>query len=192
MTLKKEKPFKKILKEVLPNDDIELLYYDEAFFRRKSTVTRGWFLRGHKSTVECPMTFEKIGVCGAVNPRDGALLSLIFDGFDSNTFVYYLKWLLKKCKTDKKIVLMLDNATSHKSHKVKKFIKEQKGRIELLYLPPYSPDLNPIERIWKNLRYNVTHNVYFENIKKLESAVTEYLIEHSLPNKKLISLCCNN
>jgi hypothetical protein len=47
---------------------IELLFYDEAFFRREGTVTRGWYPRGSKSEIKCPMTFEKVGTCGAVFP----------------------------------------------------------------------------------------------------------------------------
>jgi len=46
-----------------------------------------------------------------------------------------------------------------------------------LYLPPYSPDLNPIERAWKNLRYYITHNVYFETLEVLENAIINYLKE---------------
>jgi len=120
------------------------------------------------------------------------LLSLIFDGFDSDTFLYYLRWLLRAFKPGKKIVLVLDNASSHTSHKVAEFVDKHRRRLELLFLPPYSPDLNPAERIWKNLRYHVTHNVYFEDLKTLENAVIQYLKEHARPNKRLASLCCTN
>ena len=151
LTLKSKKPLKKIEDEILTNDKIELMFYDEAFFRRESTITRGWYPRGNKTTVDCPATKEKAGVCGAVNPRDGRLLSLVFDGFDSDTFLYYLKWLLREVRTRKKIVLVLDNATSHKSNKVVEFVSKHEERLGLLFLPPYSPELNPIERVWKNL-----------------------------------------
>ena len=189
-TLKNKKPLKKIKDEIIGNDKVELLFYDEAFFRRQSTITRSWYPRGSKSTVDCPATKEKAGVCGAVNPRDGRLLSLVFDGFDSDTFIYYLKWLLREFRTRKKIVLVLDNATSHKSNRVAEFADKHKNRLELLFLPPYSPELNPIERVWKNLRYLVTHNTYFENLQALENAVTKYLKDHFEPNKQLASLCC--
>ena len=95
-------------------------------------------------------------------------------------------------KTEKKIVLILDNASSHKSHKVLDFIKKHKEKIELVFLPPYSPELNPIERVWKNLRYRVTHNIYFESIQKLEKAIMKYLKDHAKPNERLMSLCCIN
>ena len=67
--------------------------------------------------VDCPATKEKAGVCGAVNPRDG---------LESDTFLYYLKWLLREFRTRKKIVLVLDNATSHKSNRVAEFVSKHK------------------------------------------------------------------
>jgi transposase len=173
LILKNKKPLKKIQNEIAPNNQIELLYP-----------------RGHNIQVNCPITKEKVGVCGAVNPRDGRLLSLIFDGFDSDTFVYYLKWLIGKFRKRKKLVLILDNSSSHKSNKVAEFVKKHKKRLELFFLPPYSPELNPVERVWKNLRYRVTHNTFFEDLEALENAVVEYLKEHAKPNERLTSLCC--
>ena len=142
--------------------------------------------------IKSPATFEKIGVCAAVNPRDGNLFSLIFDGFDSNTFICYLEWLMETIGTEKKIVLVVDNASSHKSFKVQEFVEAHSEYLELLYLPPYSPDLNPIERIWKHLRYHVTHNKYFESLEMLISSITKYLKFYSQPNSQLVSLCCIN
>jgi hypothetical protein len=87
LTSKKETLLKKILNTVVPNKKIELLFYDEAFFCREGTVARGWYPRGLKAEIQCPMTFEKVGTCAAVSPRNGNLYSLAFDGFDSDTFI---------------------------------------------------------------------------------------------------------
>lgn len=169
-----------------------MLFYDEAFFRRESTVTRGWYPKGQKSQVTCPATFDKLGVCGAVSPRLGSLHSLLFDGFDSDTFIYFLSWLINEGPIDKKIVLILDNASSHKSAKVKDYVDKHHDQIELFFLPVYSPDLNPIERVWKDLRYQVTHNVYFHTLEDLEAAVVRYLAKWAKPNQKLADICCIN
>jgi transposase len=181
-----------MLTDIEPDDTVELLFYDEAFFRRETTLTRAWYPRGHVNEVHYPVTFEKIGVCGAVSPHSGKLYSLIFDGFDSDTFVYYLNWLIEQNKTRNKLVLVVDNSSTHKSRKVIDFLEERKELIELLYLPPYSPDLNPVERVWKHMRYHVTHNIYFETLEALENAIVHYLKNHSKPNEELSSLCCIN
>jgi len=130
-----------------------------------------------------------VGICGTVNTSNGKLFSLLFDGFDSDTFIYYLKWLIKEKETKKKLLLIVDNSSTHKSKKVIKFLENKKHKIELLFLPPYSPDLNPIERVWKHIRYNVTHNIFFKNYKALENSITQYLKKLSEPNEKLTSLC---
>ena len=109
-----------------------MLFYDEAFFRRETTITRAWYPRGQIHEVPYPVTFEKVGVCGAVDPHSGKLYSLIFDGFDSDTFVYYLNWLIKENKTNKKLMLIVDNSSTHKSNKVNAFLEENQNRIELM------------------------------------------------------------
>ena len=192
MRIPKKERFLKKLYNILRDDNFEVLFYDEAFFRRESTVTRGWYPRGSKQEIACPATFDKVGVCGAVTTRNGTLSSLIFNGFDSDTFIYYLQWLLDNYQTNKKIVLILDNATSHKSKKVMEFVEENENHLDLLFLPPYSPDLNTVERVWKDLRYQETHNIYFENNEKLENAVARYLSRYAGPNERLKNLCCIN
>jgi len=159
----------------LTDESLEVFFYDEAFFKRESTITRGWYLKGLKNCVDCSVTKEKVGVSGSINQRDGRVHSLIFDGCDSNTFIYYLKSLLTDYRGCKKIALILDNASSHKSKIVKEFVESVNDRLELIYLPPYSPDLNPVERVWKDLRYKVTHNVYFESKEILEEHIMDYL-----------------
>jgi hypothetical protein len=77
-------------------------------------------------------SLEKVGTCGAVNPRNGSVYSRTFDGFDSDTFIYDLKWLLTVFKTQNKILIVLDNASPHKSHKTKEFVAKNKKRLELL------------------------------------------------------------
>jgi len=54
------------------------------------------------------------------------------------------------------------------------------------------PELNPIERVWKNLRYRATHNTFFESLEALENAVIEYLKDHAKLNDRLPSFSCIN
>jgi transposase len=62
--------------------------------------------------------------------------------------------------------------------------------LELIYHPPYPPDLHPTEKVWNHLRYHATHNVYFETLQIIENAIISYLKEHAKPNERLKSLCC--
>ena len=62
-------------------------------------------------------------------------------------------------------------------------------KIKLIKLPPYSPDLNPIEQCWRITRREVTHNTYFPDALALESAVDGYFEQYREPNEKFASLC---
>jgi len=77
-------------------------------FFRERTVARGWYPQGSKAQIQYPMTFEKVGTCAAVSPGNDSLYSLASDGFDSDTFIYYLRWLLKVIKTKKRIAALIN------------------------------------------------------------------------------------
>jgi len=95
----------------------------------------------------------------------------------------------------KKYVIILDNAPWHK--KAARIIGENESgrfdelnsKIELLNLPPYSPDLNPIEQVWRITRKEKTHNRYFSNLATLESTIDDYFDRFKVPNDKLKNLC---
>lgn len=89
----------------------------------------------------------------------------------------------------------MDNAPWHK--KAYRLIEKEKlpeyedirGKIELMTLPPYSPDLNPIEQCWRVTRREVTHNRYFRDLEELETKLEHYFDEFRVPNAKFSSLC---
>ena len=105
----------------------------------------------------------------------------------ANTWIMnlYLKDFAKQLPSNTHALMVMDGAGWHRSIEL-----EIPENVSILLLPPYSPELNPVERVWKNLRYRVTHNTFFENLEALENAVVEYLKEHAKPNKRLTSLCC--
>lgn len=100
-----------------------------------------------------------------------------------------LELLINEKFNGTKILLILDNASPHKSKKVKNWLKENKDKIKLIYLPPYSPDLNPKEMIWKDIREKKTHNTYFNNITSLKKSLDEYIIQYSSSNEHIKSKC---
>jgi transposase len=71
------------------------------------------------------------------------------------------------------VVVILDGAPWHRSARLFEFALSQ-PRLGLCFLPPYSPDLNPVEPVWKWLRREVTHNHYFERLDRLKDALTHF------------------
>jgi transposase len=84
-------------------------------------------------------------------------------------FKKLLRILLKRYPRGR-LVVVADNAIWHKSMALKPFLLKRR-RLSIFFLPKYSPDMNPIEPLWKILRGRVTHNHFFGNIKGLKTAL---------------------
>jgi len=134
-------------------------------------------------------TRRSVALFGAVNVRDGRLVSLLTPIFDALSFEAFLRLLWRRRRPGRPMVVITDNVSYHHSEELEPFLKSHRG-LRLDFLPPYSPKLNPIERVWKLLRRLCTHNVYFETLEQLEEVVCHQLATWSKPNPVLKRLCC--
>ena len=113
------------------------------------------------------------------------------------TSIVALSWGIqaKPLPEGKRYALVMDNAPWHK--KTMRLINEEsqpeyadiREKIELIKLPPYSPDLNPIEQVWRITRKENTHNVFFSALSKLKETVDRAFSAWFQPNAQLQSLC---
>lgn len=87
------------------------------------------------------------------------------------------------------MILILDNATYHHASALKPWLTEHKQFISLDFLPPYSPELNGIERVWKVTRRLCTHNQYFPLLNELIETVFSQFDSWNKPNQILRRLC---
>jgi transposase len=97
-------------------------------------------------------------------------------------------------KPGKKIVMVLDNVRYHHAKRLKPILERYKSRLELVFLPPYSPDLNPMERIWWYMRKKITHNRYVESIESRIEAFEAFMEGFKMENpngKRLANLIVN-
>jgi len=135
-------------------------------------------------------TRKSVALFGAVNLRDGKLVTHFEKKFNAMTFRDFLIILLRHRPRTRKIVLLLDNARYHHALALRPFLKNHRDRLVLEFLPAYSPELNPIERVWKLTRKLCTHNSYFEKLKTLIDAVARQHSIWTVPNETLRKLCC--
>ena len=135
-------------------------------------------------------TRRSVALFGAVNVRSGRLISMITSLFDADSFQSFLGLLLRHQKRSGRMVLVLDNAPYQRSASLQPYLLKHRRHLHLDYLPPYSPELNPIERVWKLLRRLRTHNQYFDKLETLIDAVSEQLTIWYSPNRMLTKLCC--
>ena len=137
-------------------------------------------------------THKKISLFGSVNSVNGQFVYEFSPIFNAETFLEHLKQILLYRPKNKKILLILDNDRYHHALFIQPWLEKNKRLIELLFLPPYSPELNPTELIWKRTRYKTTHNRYFPTIDCLCDALEIQFQQWTLPNEELLSLCAIN
>jgi len=135
-------------------------------------------------------TRKSVALFGAVNLRDGKLVTYFEKKFNAMTFKDFLIMLLRHRRRTRKMVILLDNARYHHAEALRPLLKNHRDRLVLEFLPAYSPELNPIERVWKLTRKLCTHNTYFEKLEALTDAVSRQHAIWTVPNETLRKLCC--
>jgi putative transposase len=127
---------------------LELWFADECGVEGDPRPRRRWSARGGRPKVPYLGDHIRANVIGAVCPASGECCTMIFDGVDTDVFQYYLDFLAEEIPPldSKRRLLIVDNASWHKAQRL------NWHHFEVHYLPGYSPDLNPIERLWLRLK----------------------------------------
>lgn len=151
-----------------------ILFGDSAHFSIFGTSGYTWAPKNAECIVESTGSKKGLHVIGAINYQTANTHAMILeDMVDEDAFICFLKMILSE--TRKPIHLIVDNAGYHKSKKVKEFKAKHSKRLTIHYLPPYSPDFNPIEGLWKKIKSETTHNVYFPSVEELKGALIKIL-----------------
>lgn len=129
-----------------------------------TTFQKIWLKKGEHPKIEVSNTKKNKSIYGFLNIKTGQEHAFIKDWQNMHITVEVLKEI-RALYPDKKIMPFWDGAGWHRGSAVQDFIKED-GRIEIIYFPPYSPEENPQEHVWKAGRSNVTHNTFIPDIKK--------------------------
>ena len=107
------------------------------------------------------------------------------------SFKKHLKKLLRVYKTKRKIIVYVDNVRFHHAKLLREFLKRH-TRLEICYLPAYSPDLNPVERVWWYMRKSITHNRYIASLKERIAKFWRLFSQCLIPNDLLKNICVIN
>ena len=175
---------------VKPTTDLWAL--DEVHFQQHGSRCRMWVPPEITDPVllHAP-TRKSVGYFGAVRLRDGRFVYIREDdSFNGDTCWSFLKYLHKaSAETGQQAVVIADNARYHHAAVHKEWRKEVEDSFALDYLPPYSPELNPAERIWKLTRRRCIHNRYFADLSDVVQAVELVFQEWARGNETLRRLC---
>lgn len=157
---------------------IHLYYADEMDVALLPTISGRWMRRGQQTQVFTPGKNAKQYVFGAVNYITGQLIALTWPNKNNVGFRQLLNQVLAfHAKEQGKVVIVVDNFRIHQAKAVKAWLKSHRTHLRLYFLPTYSPRLNPIERVWRHFRRNVTDNYFFRTMTRLMAAVETFISE---------------
>jgi len=166
----------------------ELVAIDEASFQLTTGYKKIWFPKGKKPKGAFFWSNKKLIVFGALTSSS----KFYYDFYvaqNSLTFSFFLEDLFAWLDPSKKYVLILDNASFHKTNVIKDIIEEKKDWINVEFIPPYSPELNPIETCWKITKNAVTKSQHFKTIESMQEALENFWDKHIFTQKFITYLC---
>lgn len=158
---------------------------DEAGFSLHPKLGLVWAKKGSKPKVPTASRHQRLNLAGWVAPWVGWHGLMRIDKGNTDAFLLFLKYLHNRLK-EFTVYLYADGPYWHKGERVREALKKH-SNIHLEYLPPYHPELNPQERIWRLLRYEVTTNRYFPDIDAIETAVRKK--QRHIKSDKIRSTC---
>jgi len=171
---------------------VDLWATDELHFQQHGSRCRMWIPPEIKDPIlfHAP-TRKSVGYFGAVRLRDGKFLFRREAGrFNAETFFQFLLVFRQASRNpQRRVVVISDNARYHKAVAHRAWREEHAAEFALDFLPPYSPELNPIERVWKLTRRLCLHNRYFNALEDVITAVEEQFNKWTDASETLRRLC---
>ena len=165
-----------------------IFFLDEAGFQSDPPLGRTYGLKGHTPVVVTSGQRQSINVISAVNAR-GHFWAATYSGkLNAESFVLFLENFMKG--RSRKIFLVVDGHPAHKAKTVKAFVERMKGRLELHFLPPYAPDLNPDEFVWSYMKGNGVSKKPLKKNESLRERVEKDLVTIKLNRSLVRSFFC--
>lgn len=156
------------------------MFQDEARFGRITEPRKCWSPPGVRPIAPCQMIREYIYAYAAISPHDGTMDSLILPGVNAEEMSIFLEEVSSR-HADEYILMYLDCAAWHKANDLR-----IPGNMKLLNLPPYSPELNPTEHIWDEIREKWFLNKTFKDLDAVENQLLNALASLE-KNKNLVA-----
>jgi transposase len=151
-----------------------LLFEDESMIRDYQAIQRTWFEKGKQRIIKTTGKHRGVKLLATLDYSTGKIVWQEDEQYTAETFLAFLQKVVEAYPTGK-IVMVLDNARIHHAKLLAPFLLELNGRLELIFLPPYSPNLNLVEGLWKWLKFDVINNVFYHTVAEIRNNVTEFM-----------------
>jgi len=165
--------YEDVLKDVLDGKK-HLLFYDPVHQLHNTINQKCWQEKGGANTLVLKSNTgrKRITILGAINPISYDFTSLVLEGMVDKTVTNEaIRNFREKYSDGKKIVVIMDNAKYNRAYEVQDFARSL--NVEIKYLPPYAPNLNLIERIWKLLKSKLK-NMYIEKFEDFRKWIINF------------------
>jgi transposase len=169
-------------------DDVEVIFVDAVHPEHNSLAAYGWIKRGETRELKTNSGRQRLNLHGAINAESHETIVIESDTVDSYSTLNLLTAIENKYPVASSIKVILDNAKYHYSKVVQDYIS--KSRIDLVFLPSYSPNLNLIERLWGFFKKKVLHNNYYKDIGVFREACIKFFREIDKNSKEISNFMC--
>ena len=179
----------KKLKEEKGADD-EICYLDGVHPQHNSKPANGWIKKGTEKQLKSNTGRERININGALNPRNHDVIFREDKSINAESTIGLFGQIEEKYPNAPNIYCIADNAKYYKNKDVTAYLNT--SRIRLLFLPPYSPNLNLIERLWKFVKKKRCNNTYYEKFADFKTAILTFLENIGDEEEELRTLLTEN
>jgi transposase len=135
-------------------------------------LTKVWTMRGVRPIVPAAGVNQRLCVYGAMNYRTGQTHYPVHPKKNAVQFHDFLRQLLE-ANSERKLVLVIDNASYHRTRAVVTLLEDHADHVLVIWLPRYSPELNLIEGLWGYLKRSSLNNYFFGSVQSLERAIVD-------------------
>ena len=162
-------------------------FEDETWTELLPKVWKCWYLRGEQLEIPTPGRNKRINIFITLNFPTGKIFYSTHRRRRSREFKYHLGKLMRQARRRrlKRVVLIIDNSPIHKSAESRKFLKKYSDFLKVFRLPKYSPNLNEVEKVNRQLQRDVCANLFHGNPKNLTKTVRNYLRNLEIKDGKI-------
>jgi transposase len=148
-----------------------------------------WFLKGKQRIIPTTGKHRGVKLLATLNYETGQIHWTEDEQYNAETFLAFLQQILSAYPSGK-ITMVLDNARIHHARLLQPFLEENRDRLDLVFLPPYSPQFNLVEGLWKWLKSDVINNVFYSTVAEIRRNVIGFLERISREPQAIIDRLC--
>lgn len=169
----------------------EVIYFGDAVHPQHNTqISYGWIQKGKEKEIKSNTGRTRVNINGVLNPETKEVIFREDKTINAESTIELYKEIERRNENKDKIYIIIDNARYYKNKVLNEYLKNSK--IKQIFLPPYSPNLNLIERLWKLMKKKVIYNKYYEKYSEFREKIFEFFNNLQIYENEVNSLITYN